>query len=227
MAQSPLAPHSASAAELRDRIHAERQGSPFVVFRDAEKRQRIFDLGDAEDRVMIGRRTANAIALDWDAEVSRIHAALERIGDDWTLVDDGLSRNGSFVNGARLGGRCRLRDGDSMRFGDTVVVYCEPRPATTYPTAAADPATEQPLSDTQRKILVALCRPFRESTFATPATNQEIARELVLSIDAVKTQLRALYRRFGIEDLPQNQKRARLAWEALQSGLISTRELWA
>lgn len=82
------------------------------------------------------------------------------------------------------------------------------------------------MSDTQRKILIALCRPFRESSFATPATNQEIAKALFLSVDAVKTHLRALYRRFGIQDLPQNQKRARLAWDALQSGLISSRDLW-
>jgi hypothetical protein len=226
MGQSPLAPHSSSAVELKDRIQAERRCSPFVVYRGVDGGQHIFDLGEAGDRVTIGRRTSNPIALDWDAEVSRIHAALERIGDAWTLVDDGLSRNGSFVNGARLSGRRRLRDGDSMRFGDTVVVYCEPSSPTTYPTAVADSSSAPPLSETQRKILVALCRPFRESTFATPATNQEIADELYLSIDAVKTHLRALYRRFGIEQMPQNQKRARLAWDALQSGLISSRELW-
>lgn len=38
--------------------------------------------------------------------------------------------------------------------------------------------------------------------------------------------MRSLYLRFGIEELPQNQKRARLAWDALQSGLMSARELW-
>lgn len=87
-------------------------------------------------------------------------------------------------------------------------------------------AATRPLSETQRKILVALCRPFRDSTFATPATNQEVANELFLSVEAVKTHVRSLYLRFGIEELPQNQKRARLAWDALQSGLMSARELW-
>ena len=226
MAQSPLAPHSASAVELRARIEAERHGSPFLVFKGANGVQQIVDLDEARAPVTIGRRSANTVALEWDAEVSRVHAEIERIGGDWTLVDDGLSRNGSFVNGSRLTGRCRLRDGDSMRFGDSVVVYCEPRPVTTSPTAAAVATSAPPLSDTQRKILITLCRPFRESSFATPATNQEIAKALFLSVDAVKTHLRALYRRFGIQDLPQNQKRARLAWDALQSGLISSRDLW-
>ena len=227
MAQSPLAPHSASATELKDRIHAERRGAPFVVFRDGDGRQHILDLAGAERRMTVGRRSGNDLSLPWDAEVSRVHAALEPMGDAWTLVDDGLSRNGSYLNGARVSGRSRLRDGDSLRFGDTIVVYCEPKGASTHPTAAADEsAATRPLSDTQRKILIALCRPFRESTFATPATNQEVATELFLSVDAVKTHLRALYQRFGIAELPQNQKRARLAWDALQSGLISARDLW-
>src|ERR671934_155109 len=117
MGQSPLAPHSSSAVELKDRIQAERRCSPFVVYRGVDGGQHIFDLGEAGDRVTIARRTSNPIALDWDDELS-------------------------------------------------------------------------------------------------------------LSIDAVKTHLRALYRRFGIEQMPQNQKRARLAWDALQSGFISSRELW-
>ena len=46
-----------------------------------------------------------------------------------------------------------------------------------------------------------------------------------MSLDAVKTQLRMLFRKPGIEHLPQNQKRARLAEMALQYGLVSTHEL--
>jgi len=36
----------------------------------------------------------------------------------------------------------------------------------------------------------------------------------------VKTHLRVLYGKFGIEDLPQNRKRARLAEVVLQQGLV-------
>ena len=43
-----------------------------------------------------------------------------------------------------------------------------------------------------------------------PATNEAIAGEVFLSVDAVKWHLRLLFRKFEIEDLPQNQKRARL-----------------
>ena len=46
-----------------------------------------------------------------------------------------------------------------------------------------------------------------------------------LSLDAVKTHLRTLFRKLAIEHLPQNQKRARLAEMAVQYGLVSIYEL--
>jgi pSer/pThr/pTyr-binding forkhead associated (FHA) protein len=42
---------------------------------------------------------------------------LERVGTDWILVDGGLSRNGTFVNGERLLGRRRLEDCDVILVG--------------------------------------------------------------------------------------------------------------
>jgi DNA-binding NarL/FixJ family response regulator len=82
------------------------------------------------------------------------------------------------------------------------------------------------VSPGQKRVLVALCRPFKEgAAFATPATNQQIADELTLSVDAVKTHLRALFEKFGVEDLPQNQKRVALVERALQSGIVSERDL--
>jgi hypothetical protein len=81
------------------------------------------------------------------------------------------------------------------------------------------------LTDTQRAILVALCRPRAGGNrYATPATNQEIAGEVFLSVDAVKAHLRALYRKFGVEPLPHNQKRARLVELVMEGELISLPE---
>jgi DNA-binding NarL/FixJ family response regulator len=99
-------------------------------------------------------------------------------------------------------------------------------PATNATVAASDQANVLKLSDTQRRVLIALCRPFRDGTaFATPATNQEIASEVFLGVDAVKMHLRALSAKFELGDLPQNQKRARLAERALQLGVVNTRDL--
>jgi len=78
------------------------------------------------------------------------------------------------------------------------------------------------LTDTQHRILAALSRPVSGGDrYATPATNQEIADEVYLSVDAVKAHLRTLYGKFGIEDLAQNQKRARLVELAIEGGYLA------
>jgi len=60
---------------------------------------------------------------------------------------------------------------------------------------------------------------------ASPATNPETAAALHLTVAPVKTHLRALFHQFGVEDLPQNEKRRRLVRLALQSGLVTERDL--
>ena len=47
----------------------------------------------------------------------------------------------------------------------------------------------------------------------------------MLSLDAVKSHMRALFARFGLDDLPQNEKRVRLVERALQTGTVSEHEL--
>ena len=225
MAQSPLQAHSATPAELRERIEAERRGRPFLVFRDGDGAQRLLDLSGTE-RLSIGRGAGNELSLSWDTEVSRLHAELEAIAGEWTVTDDGLSRNGTYVNGNRISGRTRLRDGDLLRVGRTSIAYRRPEAEDSMPTqVAGERLALSDLPPTQRQVLVALARPYKSNEFAVPATNQDIAAELHLSVDAVKSHLRTLFQRFGIEHLPQNQKRSRLVAEALQSGLISTRDL--
>jgi pSer/pThr/pTyr-binding forkhead associated (FHA) protein len=167
------------------------------------------------------------VALDWDSRVSRVHAALERVGDDWAVLDDGLSHNGTWVNGERLTGRRRLADGDTISVGATMLVFrAPPGSSASRPTVSAvGPHLGELLTPAQRRVLVALCRPFKDSPYGAPASNQRIADELVLSVNTVKGTLRALFEVFGVDDLPQNEKRASLALEALRTGLISRRDL--
>ena len=214
--------HRSSPAELKARLEAERRGTPFLLFFDGAGRQVLHELIDAP--LTIGRGADCDVALGWDREVSRLHAQLERVGTHWVLIDDGLSRNGSFVNGERVVGRRLLRDGDRLCFGDTPVMYrAGPSAGDSTVGVAAGPAAVQ-LTPIQRQILVALCRPVRDSAFATPMTNREIAEEVSLSVDAVKAHLRALFERFGLDGLPQNEKRARLAATALLQGIVTHRD---
>jgi pSer/pThr/pTyr-binding forkhead associated (FHA) protein len=224
--ESPIAPHSSSPAQLKERIEAAAKGTPFLVYRDGGGNQCVLDLADAPDSLSVGRAPANLLQLAWDLGVSRVHAELERMGEEWTIADDGLSKNGTFVNGERLGGRRRLRDGDAIRFSKTVVVFCAPAHGESRVTNdAEDLPTATGVSEAQRRVLLALCRPaVAGDRLAVPPSNREIADELYISIDAVKTHLRALFQTFGVEGLPQNQKRAHLVVKALQTGIVSPRD---
>jgi FHA domain len=220
----PLARHSLSASELKQMLAAERTGEAFLVFRDADGHLCLFTAGGRRES-NIGRRAEMHLSLPWDNEISGLHAEVHHVGREWAIVDDGLSMNGTFVNGQRINGRQRLRDGDRVRIGRTLLAYRAAQATLVDETisAAAEPPPQ--LTDTQRRVLVALCRPYRHGGYATPATNQEVADEVFLSVDAVKMHLRALFARFDLADLPQNQKRATLAERALQRGAITFRDL--
>jgi hypothetical protein len=176
-------------------------------------------------RVTVGRAPESEVQLTWDVGVSRTHALLERVGAEWTLIDDGLSRNGSFVNGVRVLARQRLEDQDRLRFGDTDIVFRAAGPGFRVETVPAiDSYPPVAITPTQRRVLIALCRPVHESASATPATNRQIAAEVFLSIDAVKAHLRVMFERFGLSNLPQNEKRARLVATVLEAGVLSPHE---
>lgn len=200
----------------------------FLRFTDDQGRRHELMLSPDRERITIGRSAHADLSLRWDAEVSRLHAAVEYLGAQWTIVDDGLSRNGTFVNGERLTGRRRLIAGDRIRVGTSLVSFHDFGGVADDATRASGGTipTMRSLTETQRAVLIALCRPYKHGAgFATPASNQQIAGELFLSVDAVKTHLRALFAKFGVADLPQNQKRVRLAALAMQSGVISDRDL--
>ena len=224
---SPLQAHSASPAELRERIEAERGGRPFLVLRDGDGAQRILHLEDGATRISVGRAPGNELSLHWDTEVSRLHAELEQIAGEWTVSDDGLSRNGTFVNSARISGRTRLRDGDVLRVGQTVIAYRRPEAEDSMPTqvagnrAGAGRPAADPAPGARRARAPLQARRVRHAGHQ-PGDRR---RSCSFSVDAVKSHLRTLFARFGIEHLPQNQKRSRLVAEALQSGVIATRDL--
>jgi len=216
----PPALRSVSPRELAQRLEAERRGIPLLVHLDAEARQRIVELGSVRS-LTVGRSPANDVPLPWDHEVSRLHAVLAQEGGEWTIADDGLSRNGSFVNGRRLRGRHRLRDGDAIKIGATVLVYLCGDGRRLGTTTAASREVEPPvLSAAQRRVLMALCGPLLEAPFAGSRSNQEIADELFLSVETVKSHLRTLFDLFGIGDLPQNRKRAELVRRAFETGVL-------
>jgi DNA-binding NarL/FixJ family response regulator len=51
--------------------------------------------------------------------------------------------------------------------------------------------------------------------------NEQVAAELHLSLGAIKMHSRQLFTKFGLEDVRQNEKRLRLASEAIDAGAVA------
>jgi pSer/pThr/pTyr-binding forkhead associated (FHA) protein len=74
-------------------------------------------------RITVGRSVGNTIVLGDERFASRTHAMFEPVAGGWK-VRDFNSRNGTFLNGARIAplGEIRLGDGDEVRIGGTCIV---------------------------------------------------------------------------------------------------------
>jgi hypothetical protein len=212
-----------SPTELQELIWAGRRALPFLFLRDDGASQRLVALEG--ERMVVGRAPGSDLEIAWDPRVSGVHAYLERRGRRWVIEDDGLSRNGTFINGERLRGQRTLRDGDVIGVGDTVMGFRHPEPEPVLATVSVPTVATPEVSEAQRRVLVALCRPLAGEETAAPATNDQIASELVLSLSAVKGHLRVLFGRFGLEQAPQNQKRLLLAERALATSVVRPDDL--
>jgi predicted component of type VI protein secretion system len=208
--------HASTPSELQERLAAERSQAPFVELRDGEGVQRLVSLSDGG--VTVGRSPASGLALVWDAQVSRSHASLECIDGVWTVLDDGRSTNGTFVNEERVQNRRTLRHLDVIRVGATRLRFHDPSATTDSKlTEVASQAVVPTLA--QLRVLIALCRPA-----GGPATNEEIAAELTVSIDTVKTHMRALFDAFSLQASAPYRKRFELVRLAVDAGLVSPPE---
>ena len=104
-------------------------GRPALTWLDAAGAVRRRELPGAGELV-IGRAEDADVSLSGDAAVSRRHAAVRvAVGGVVVIVDLG-SRNGTFLNGAKLGlsDSTPARSGDLVRCGDTVLAFTTPAP---------------------------------------------------------------------------------------------------
>ncbi len=94
----------------------------FLYVLQGPDKGRQFDL-TANEPVLLGR--ASELVPLTDLTVSRRHARLEFDGKAWTLSDDG-GANGVFVNGVRINKTSKLKVGDQIRLGSTLLVFGAP-----------------------------------------------------------------------------------------------------
>lgn len=174
------------------------------------------------DRVTVGKDGGNHVTLGSDRTASRLHAAFERFGSGWCVIDLG-SRNGTHVNGERILGPRSLHPGDEVMIGGTRLVFRDDGGRKQSTTLAAQRPPE--LTTREHQVLLALCRPVLSGDLLTePASVRAIAAELVLTEDAVKKHLRRLYEKFHIIERPA---RGRLANEAIRRGAVALGDLRA
>jgi FHA domain-containing protein len=224
--ESPLISRRQTEEELAAREAAERRGERFLVYRDEDDRQVIHTLAEGRASVTIGRRPEADVSVPWDPEMSRVHAELAVRAGEWTISDDGLSQNGTWVNALRLAGRRRLADGDLVRVGRTVFAFCDPVPVGTGPTLVPGELSATPrFSEQQQRVLRALCRPlFVDGEGINPASDEEVAEATGIPIEAVVSELDHLGRALGLDDMPLPDQRAEVALLAMRSGLVSADE---
>jgi FHA domain len=222
MASGPI---TFTPKELAEQLAAERRGQPFLVMRDGDGRQRLREL--AGDRLTVGRDPESDLELAWDTNVSRLHAVLERLAGSWTVADEELSTNGTFVNEARVRGRRRLHDRDVLRFGGTAAIYRNPSVQADETPRLPRGAGIEVVTPAQRRVLAALCGPLLEAGDPVKATpsNKEVADAVNLSVESVRSHLKVLFQVFEVPDLPQYRKRTELARRALSAGVITARDL--
>ena len=170
-------------------------------------------------RMTVGTLDTNDMVVDADG-VSRVHAVFERFGDAWCVRDLG-SRNGTFVNGGRIIGERALHSGDEIVLGRLRLLFHGP--ARGNETAAI--AKPPPLTQRERDVLLALCRPLLTGdAFTEPASIRAIAAELVVSEAAVKQHLSRLYGKFDV-GAHGERRRVQLANAAVARGAVKLGDL--
>ncbi len=116
MVAPPLVPAAAPAPSPSGRTSKRGDWRLAVVTPETERGRSYAIEGDAT----IGRGGGCAVALTFDTFVSQVHArAFDRDGTLW--VEDAGSTNGTLVNGKRISQPTKLRKGDRVQVGETVL----------------------------------------------------------------------------------------------------------
>ncbi len=134
----------------------------------------------------LGRDASNNVQLH-DTEVSRHHAEIRLVGDDYTISDLGSS-NGTFVNGQRTRQHV-LASGDQVQLGSTLMLY-------------TGPAEETPEDLAQIVRIGAAADPGDRSQIVRSVTQEEGSRILDFTADSpqnswlarARSNLQVMYR---------------------------------
>ena len=226
--EDPHARHASTPAELVRMNAARRRGFPLLSWRDDTSALQILELSPGET-YSIGRRPTMSVAIRWDPKVSKLHAKLECVGGEWVISDDGLSANGTWVNGERIRQNSRLCNRDVVRVGTSLLAFHAAVADLDFTTTVLEDAggALPAFDDIDREVLIELCRDYLVKGLPQAVETSVIASTLHLSENTVKQRLRKMYERCGIDpknELPRGRKRAELMQFAVRHGIISPRD---
>ena len=181
--------------EFRLEAAVRAQGQAYLRYRDGEA-FRVVALVPAPSPLYIGRDEGCAVEIRCDERVSRRHARLIFGAGQWS-IEDGPSRNGTFVDAKRTAGERILADGSRILVGRTVLSFCAAQVAGAIATLADEPPQRRLHPNaTQRKVLVELARPFMAPGAQIPVTptNSAIAEALGYQVATIRDAISDLYR---------------------------------
>ena len=219
----PTAPRATAEFRIEDAVRE--QGHAYVRYRDGGDYNAVA-LDPAASPIYIGRDAGCGVRIVNDARVSRRHARLIFGAGQWS-IEDGPSRNGTYVEGERTTGEQILEDATTFTVGKTLLSLHVPPGSSVVTTLADAPATRRLHPNaTQRKVLVELVRPFFERDDSVPSTptNSEIADRLGYQAATIRDAISDLYRQAGITRGARDQ-RAELARLAVHEQAVTPRDL--
>lgn len=213
-------PRPRTTAELNLDADARAHGQAYLRYRDDQGDLRIALLDPEADQVYVGRGLENAVSLFWDVLVSGAHARLFHGGGEWSIADRG-SKHGTKVAGLPLTSERRLRDGDEIELGDTVVSFHEPTASPRERTGSRDQPRLLHPSPGQLTVLIELARPYFEGKRAAhPPSNAEISERTRYSKTTVRDYVSALYRQAALDD-DNTARREQLVQLAIDEGAVT------
>jgi pSer/pThr/pTyr-binding forkhead associated (FHA) protein len=170
-------------------------------------------LGD-RGTARVGNDRSMDLRIADDPFVSAEHVRLRDDGRGWT-IEDARSTNGTWLRDRPLREPELLRHGDQVRLArDTHLLFLSPRRGTPLLPSAE---TLTGASRRELEVLAALAAPIRADVHAVPESDAGIALALSISVSTVRTHVKSLYRKTGIDPaLPPAAKRQRLALVGLR-----------
>ncbi|MBE9032813.1 adenylate/guanylate cyclase domain-containing protein [filamentous cyanobacterium LEGE 11480] len=127
---------------------------------------------------MVGRSDDSDFVIT-DRWISRNHAMLQAMDNGEMYLIDLGSRNGSFVNGRRVGIPVTLKNGDRLTFGQTELLFNSPRTAVTAP--GNKPARELTATAALhvRRLISVLVVDIRDYTVLTRQMDEQVMSEMI------------------------------------------------